>query len=581
MSRLTETVIRWFAKLENTRFGGDAVAGFLGFVFFSFTVGVEKLDPRNVGWLTFGDQKAHLLGWLFFSSDKWRWPLGANPRYGWEGMNSIVFTDSWPGLAVFFKFLDIPAVNDGQYFGMGLFMGCIALFVGAGRLLDHFCSSRVQVLLGAGILATTPVFWWMQRWYPALSAGMSLLVWAFLFYFDHRVSLRRFFWRWNILLILAVSTMAYLVVVIVPLMLVASFQRVRENRLEIRNLVVSLGVIAASGALVMFLFGYFTVPGKWAQTGGYGWYSANLLALFDPNGASRLIPDLPSISGQYEPTSLGVGSMLLLIAVLGVLWRLRKLPLSLSSMRRHSPLTVTVLGLSVFAVTNTVSLGSKSVYVPLPDRLEKLLSVFRSSARLIWPLLVLVVLTLLVLTMRTRRSALLLIAALCVQVVDSGHELGRVAGIKGGEELDIPIDLEFWRSVPTRYTVIATHPAQSLGLGWSECAFAAVSTKRIGKCGYFGRLQGLEGVNEAQSRRFFDGYLELDTVYWVSVDWLKSQRDPLLRVFGEDRSTRVFGNIGVLSDAMILVFPNCGDSRSCSFLPSTAETLGEYLHEVS
>ena len=82
------------------------------------SVGLQKIDPRNVGWITFKDQRAHWVGWLFFAGDEWRWPLGANPRYGWDETNSIVNSDSWPIFAVLFKATRIDVLASGSILGL-------------------------------------------------------------------------------------------------------------------------------------------------------------------------------------------------------------------------------------------------------------------------------------------------------------------------------------------------------------------------------------------------------------------------------------------------------------------------------
>ena len=40
-------------------------------------------------------------------NDFWRFPLGSNPNFGDEFGNSIIFSDSIPILAFFFKFISI------------------------------------------------------------------------------------------------------------------------------------------------------------------------------------------------------------------------------------------------------------------------------------------------------------------------------------------------------------------------------------------------------------------------------------------------------------------------------------------
>ena len=123
-------------------------------------------------------------------------------------MNSIVFTDSFPGLALFFKALNLEVFDNGQYFGIGLLVSAVALFLGGRKLFLRLGLSFWPALLAAAILSTTPLFWWMQRWYPALSSGVPLLVWAFYIYLDKELSSPRLFRRWLALLVAALATQA-------------------------------------------------------------------------------------------------------------------------------------------------------------------------------------------------------------------------------------------------------------------------------------------------------------------------------------------------------------------------------------
>lgn len=568
MSRLTGTVIRWFAKLENTRFGVDAVAGFLGFVFFSFTVGIEKLDPRNVGWLIHGDQQQHLLGWFFYASDRWRWPLGANPNWGWEGTNSIVYTDSWPGLAVIFKLLDIDAVNRGQYFGFGFLIGAIALFVGARRLFHSVGLLLLPSLVASGLLVTTSVFWWMQRWYPALSAGVPILVWALFLYAEDTRNPTRLCRRWSTLLVIAVATHAYLAIAAIPLLLASVTRRVTHSPHTFKNSLINLGVIGIATTLSMSVLGYFTLPSKWAQTGGYGWYSANVLGLFDSNNASRILPDLPSLSGQYEPTALGLGVLALLVAL--VVHRVRTgMPFGVSIyVKQHAPLIVVLGVLALMAVTNTVSIGAWSFQVPLPARLQHVLSIVRSSTRLLWPALIAITTVITVFSIRRLRYGFAAVSlALVVQVVDSIPELRGVAVTENGTVTTIVYDENFWGQIPETYTKITSLPAQSLGFDWAACALAAVNTGRRAECGYFSRVQGLENVNRLRTTQILSGAPETNVVYMLSRDWLDTHRLEL-RSLLERRGLEAVAaaNVAGFSPNTIFVFPKCVAERICESL---------------
>lgn len=561
------------------RFYGDLVAALGGLTFFAWSVGVDKLDPKNLGWLTFSDQRTHWLGWRFFASDSWHWPLGLNPEYGWEQTNSIVFTDSFPGLAMVFKALDLESFNSGQYFGVGLLLGSIALFVGGHRLFAYLGLGLGPALIAGAILGTTPVFWWMQRWYPALSSGVPMLVWALYFYLNKAYAFRTFALRWTTLLWLAVLTHAYLVISVSALLVAAIVQRYFNNRGETKKLVLISITMGLTSGILMYVIGYFTIPSKWAQTGGYGWYSANLLSLIDQNGASRWIPDLPSTPNQYEPTALGTGTILLLL-VLFVKRCLTPKAFGLqSSIRNNLPLAAVLVALMLIAVSNTVSIATWTVKFPLPHRLEHGLSIFRSSVRFLWPTLVTLSVVIIVSAVRSLRFATTtLTVVLAIQVLDYGQEIDVVSEQPNGSAITVRYDRSFWERVPADYGNLAAHPAENMGTGWAECALAAAQTNRVGQCGLFSRVKDPSPISQQQTRAILTGDLAPSTIYWISNEWLNANREELLSVYGsEDKQVYALSNGRTVPSAIVLVFPRCHIHEDCSFLGSERQTFGRFL----
>ncbi|NDC49400.1 MAG: hypothetical protein EBZ61_10055 [Micrococcales bacterium] len=562
----------------------EALAYVFGVLFFVFTVGIEKLDPKNLEWLSHTDQRIPWLGWQFFSRDSWHWPLGSNGDYGWEGLNSIVFTDSFPGLAVIGKALNQNNLNDGQYFGFGLLFGSIALFVGAYKLFSQMGFGAKSSVLATVLLATTPTFWWMQRMYPTLSSGVALIVWAVYLYIRGKTTgpLRRLGWGWITLISCSVATQAYLTVMVVAVFLAAVAKRAIERRDEIHRLV---GLLVATSLCcfgVMYIFGYFTIPSKWSQTGGYGWYSANILGLIDSNATSATLPDLPSLPGQHEPIALGTGTLIL--AVVLVIYRLashRSFGLR-ASFAEHSALLVTLAGLFLLAVSNTISVGEWSFQIPIPHWLQHGLSVFRSSARFVWPSVVVVTVMIVALTIRfVRYGSTMLLVAVALQIGDYAKEMRDVSERSDGKLVGIEISESFWQSVPSRYTTIAMHPAINGGQGWTECAYAASRSNREGHCGYFSRVQGLEEVNLRQSEALSTGQLNTSTVYWVSTSWLKQHKSQLSLVDPRKlESVQVVTELKELSNVAVILIPNCGSSVDCSMFGESSESLGTYLTRI-
>ena len=90
----------------NIRIHSQVIPTLIGAICFSKVVGINVLIPSNIAWFAGGvnsDMLQHYLGWSFYRDSPWRLPLGLNPDYGLELSNSIVYTDSIPLLAIFFK----------------------------------------------------------------------------------------------------------------------------------------------------------------------------------------------------------------------------------------------------------------------------------------------------------------------------------------------------------------------------------------------------------------------------------------------------------------------------------------------
>ena len=85
-------------------------------------VGIDNVSFKSTEWLYTGEPSMHQLGWYFFKNDIWRFPLGSNPNYGSEFGSSIIFSDSIPILALFFKLFKSFISGNFQYFSFWYFI---------------------------------------------------------------------------------------------------------------------------------------------------------------------------------------------------------------------------------------------------------------------------------------------------------------------------------------------------------------------------------------------------------------------------------------------------------------------------
>ncbi len=395
--------------------------------------GLRVLDPASVHWLFHGDPAQHLLGAATFISEPWHWPPGLIAGGPGGAPTSIVFTDAIPLLALAAKLLGWPA--HWQYFGLWM-LACHALAAWWGcRLLARIGVDPAAACVGGLLFAMAPAMLLRAYGHEALMAHWLLLA-ALCLCLDS--------WRlraWWLLAAVAVLTHAYLAAMVMSLWL-AKGASARAWKALLAGLLV-LAVIA-------WLAGY-GVGGRQLSAGGFGFFSANLLTWFDPmdwadflrfHGRdtahtgewSALLPALAQATrGQYEGFAyMGAGMLaLMLLALLSLLpargrsasSRIFQSDGQTSHAPHHVPpwLWVLCIAMALFALSTRPSIASWIVVeIPLPEMLERIAGVFRSSGRFIWPLgyLLMAVVIARVVQCSGRWALPLLLSALLLQAVD-------------------------------------------------------------------------------------------------------------------------------------------------------------------
>ena len=125
-------------------------------------------------------------------------------------------------------------------------------------------------------------------------------------------------------------------------------------------------MVAWGGVYGAVILGVFTTLGyigsgiSWGAN-GFGEYSADLLTLINPAGASRFLPALPFAPGQYEGFGY-VGSGVLILAVIGmaIIWYNPSV-LGGRSLKSWVPLGVCTALLACFALSSRVTFAGKPI----------------------------------------------------------------------------------------------------------------------------------------------------------------------------------------------------------------------------
>ena len=121
-------------------------------------LGFENLMFNEIDWLLgTGDISSAQNGWTFFKNDKWHFPLGKNPNYGLDISDSIIFSDSIPLFAFFFKIFKSFLSTNFQYFSLWIFM-CFFFQLLFSYLIIYKSTNSIAYSLMSSIFFTISPF---------------------------------------------------------------------------------------------------------------------------------------------------------------------------------------------------------------------------------------------------------------------------------------------------------------------------------------------------------------------------------------------------------------------------------------
>lgn len=425
-------------KREKTvkRINIKIVAALLGGIAFVLIYGVKILNPLYTDWLlTGGDPSQHYLGWEFFRRSDWYFPLGLTDQLAYPLKTSVVYTDSIPIFAVFFKLFRSILPQQFQYFGIWGLLCFVLQGYYAAKILGERSSSKTVILAGSIFFIVSPIMVFRMYYHTALAAHWLILL-AIYFYFKHEKEYRDIFkpvMQWGILGILIGSIHLYFVPMCGAVLLGYILCSIwKERKIRIRffypGISFSVGLF-----LTVYLLGGFS-SGADTGTNNLGLFSFNLNAFLNPMSYSTLLKNTSLwnwpfyTQGQYEGFSyLGMG--IILLCACGIVLMIKNI------CRRRKPSVYQVMtvlmsiGLIVLAASPTITWNDKLLLqLPYSSTIYKYWGIFGSCGRIAWPvvyfLMIFGITT--IGDMKWKRkeiSCVVLILACLVQVVDLSGQL--------------------------------------------------------------------------------------------------------------------------------------------------------------
>ena len=416
------------SNADNQRTLDFAIAIIVGTVAFLLVVGYKTLDPTNILWLVAGsaDTSTHYIGWTYFLSDEWHWPLGKNPNYGLELSNSIIFSDSIPLLALFFKSIAPILPKPFQYTGWWILTCFILQAFFAIRITHLFNRNQILKILVALIIVFSPPFLYRLGAHFSLLPHWILLA-AILVYFANITdsSLRKA--KWGVLLICASLTHTYFLPMVLVIWLADIYQRCKQQDIRFTSKWAEALLMFFIIIFALWIAGFFPLE-KSYLSGGYGVHRLNLLSLINPQGVSvvptdlwsYILPPLPQGYGDYEGFNfLGAGS--LLITLIGLFFLLKN-RIDSAYNKKIIPIIIASIVLTLFAISNKIGIGTFTLEIWIPEILVRVGHVLRASGRFFWPVFYLIIFGAIWVTVRSignKKSIIIMAVLATLQITDT------------------------------------------------------------------------------------------------------------------------------------------------------------------
>ncbi len=348
-----------------------------------YLLGYDNFNFSNQSWLINGDLAQYQLGWKFYREDIWRFPLGLNPNYGISNSSSIIYSDSIPLFAIFFKIFRSFLFEEFQYFSFWIFI-CIylqALF--SFKIIFYFTKNTSYSLVSSLFFIFSSILIYRSGIHLSLTAH-----WLILGYFYVQISaLNNKDLKKHSIIYLSLFIHFYFSIILISVFFIEKI--IKLKKFCIKDLL-SLFVLIILSLTLMYVLGYFTIKIDDGLGFGYGIYNFNLNSFFNPIGENHaekfnwsfFFPTLNFQNKEMEGFSyLGIsGILFLLIYFIYLVNGKSKIIFSKK---------VNIIIFFVFlimATSNNINFGDQDlVTLELNKYLYGILSSIRASGRLIWP----------------------------------------------------------------------------------------------------------------------------------------------------------------------------------------------------
>ena len=368
----------------------------IGALLFVWAFGTRVLDVTYDEWifgLTDPDIEQHYLGWCHFRVSDWTFPLGMMNRLSYPYEVSVLYTDSIPIWAFFFKIFRSVLPETFQYLG---WYGLVSLALMGGfsaLLIKRVTGNDVLSVMGTPFFALSfPII--QRMFYHTTLTAQWMLVAAILLWLEEGRygSFMKGTVVWTVFSVLVMMTHPYLWAMSVGVLCFALLDKYLDDK-DLKKVIIRFSSLVISGAASLFVMGAFS---KSLDSEDFiGQFEGNFNAFINPLKYGSLIKELPLQDGfQYEGFGyLGCGMFILLFAavvlVIAHVIKRGKKVLSVKYLfknhRRWCLALMAGICYALFSFFPKVAINDHLLFrIPLTKWMQVIVGYFRSNGRFVW-----------------------------------------------------------------------------------------------------------------------------------------------------------------------------------------------------
>ncbi|HRG63722.1 MAG: hypothetical protein E6Q32_07150 [Neisseriales bacterium] len=426
------------------------------------------------------DMIVNFVGWHYYRYDPWMLPITRISSLVYPVGTNLIYSDSIPILSVALKLFSqlLPPVF--VWHGLVAIINLSLLFYSGNLFFRIMTKDKLLGFIGGMfLLLSAPAIYRLIAHYSLTSQW--LLVFNLLLLFQRNQNVKQNS-VWQLFLIfLSCGIHPYLAIMNLGLSFglayKLSFIRIKNDinmRFSAKYFILLAIIYVITFLCSAYIFGWFVGGGK-SDAFGYGYYSANVLSLFNPEFGALVIPNLSIGQYQYEGYSyLGLGIILPLIFL--CLFNYKRIYLAFLKKEMYL-FYVLIAVFTMLAFSNILQISNFVIRLPYHG---KIFDIFRSSGRFIWILYYIIILLVILgfynKFAKKKYGIFLLIGFLFLQYVDLKPLLNLVIRFHSSNQIGSAVwnsDLKskFWYTLNEsgykHMVIVETHPGDVDRLsGW-------------------------------------------------------------------------------------------------------------------